>query len=306
MKPSKILIFGRGQLGSFYRDYFTSQGIEVESPAGDIREESFVSGAVSASSPDLIINAAAKTSIDWCEVNRLEAFEINALGSDVVAKVAEERGVYLMHISSGCVQESKSPEVVHLEDDAPHPLCFYSWTKVWAENLLTERAARGTLKVLILRPRQLLSSMVSPRNALVKMMTYSKFIDTPNSCTVVEDMMRVTEQLVSMDAVGLYNIVNPGVTSPLRIAGLLKTHVKPEMNVSAISKEELNRMTLAKRIDCVLSTAKLEKHGIVLKPIEERLVEVLQELKNNLSSSEADATMRKTEDETREKLALVS
>lgn len=306
MTPTKILIFGRGQLGSFYREHFVSKGFEVESPAGDIREESFVSGAVSAVEPDLIINVAAKTNIDWCEMNRLEAFQINTLGTDVIAKVAEERGIYLVHISSGCVQESVSADVIHVEEDAPHPLSYYSWTKVWAENLLSERAARGSLKVLMLRPRQLLSSMVSPRNALVKMMTYSKFVDTPNSCTIVEDLMRVTEHLVAKDSTGLYNVVNPGVTSPLRIAGLLKTHLKPEMNFSSISKEELNRMTLAKRIDCVLSSAKLEGEGISLKPIEDRLVEVLRDLKENLSSTEADATMRKTEDETREKLALVS
>lgn len=305
MTPSKVLIFGRGQLGNFYREHFASKGIAVESPEGDIRDEAFVSGAVSSAQPDLIINVAAKTNIDWCEMNRAEAFAINTLGADVIAKVAEERGVYLVHVSSGCVQESLTADVIHTEEDAPHPLCFYSWTKVWAENLLSERAARGTLKVLMLRPRQLLSSMVSPRNALVKMMTYSKFIDTPNSCTIVEDLMDVTAKLVGKDATGLFNVVNPGVTSPLRIAGLLKTHLKPEMTLTEISKEELNRMTLAKRIDCVLSTAKLEKEGIVLKPIEERLVDILGDLKHNLASGEADATLRKTEEETREKLALV-
>ena len=171
MTPSKVLIFGRGQLGSFYRAHFASLGAAVETPEGDIRDEAFVSGAVSAANPDLIVNVAAKTNIDWCEMNRAEAFAINTLGADAVAKVAEERGVYLVHISSGCVQESLTADVVHTEEDAPHPLCFYSWTKVWAENLITERAARGTLKALLLRPRQLLSSMVSPRYALVKMMT---------------------------------------------------------------------------------------------------------------------------------------
>ncbi len=303
--PSKVLIFGRGQLGTFYRDFFTSKGCAVESPKGDIRDEAFVSGAVSAAQPDLIINAAAKTNIDWCEMNKTEAFQINTLGSDVIAKVAEERGVYLLHISSGCVQESKTAEVVHTEEDAPHPLCYYSWTKVWAENLLSERAHRGRLKVLMLRPRQLLSGMVSPRNALVKMLTYAKFIDTANSCTIVEDLMDVTLALVAKDATGLYNVANPGVTTPYRIAELLKAHLKPEMSFSKISKEELNRMTLAQRIDCVLSIAKLEREGITMRPIEERLVDILAALKQNLSSGEADATLRKTEEETREKLALV-
>lgn len=305
MTPTRILIFGRGQLGSFYRAAFESQGCAVEMPEGDIRDEGFVSGAVSAAQPDLILNVAAKTNIDWCEMNKQDAFSINTLGADLIAKQAEERGVYLVHVSSGCVQESLSADEIHSEEDAPHPLCYYSWTKVWAENLLTERARRGKLKVLLLRPRQLLSAMVSPRNALVKMMTYSKFIDTANSCTIVEDLIDVTQKLIDKDATGLYNVVNPGVTTPYRIAEALKTHLKPEMTLHKITKEELNRMTLAQRIDCVLSGAKLEAEGIALRPIDERLVDILAVLKHNLESAEADATLRQTEEETREKLALV-
>lgn len=305
MKPTRVLIFGRGQLGSFYRAAFEAQGCTVEIPEGDIRDEHFISGAVSSAQPDLILNTVAKTNIDWCEMNKEEAFRINTLGADAVAKAAEERGIYLVHLSSGCVQESLSADEIHTEEDAPHPLCYYAWTKVWAENLLTERARRGKLKLLLLRPRQLLSAMVSPRNALVKMMTYSKFIDTSNSCTIVEDLIDATSRLIDKDATGLYNVVNPGVTSPYRIAEAIKVHLKPEMTLNKITKEELNRMTLAQRIDCVLSGAKLEAEGIVLRPIDERLVDILAVLKHNLESAEADATLRQTEEETREKLALV-
>lgn len=304
-KPSKILIFGRGQLGTFYKDHFESKGVTVSAPVGDIRDERFVTSAIASSEADLVINCAAKTNIDWCEMNREETFQINTLGADVVAKVAEAAGKPLLHISSGCVQESLTEDEVRTEEDAPHPLCFYAWTKVWAENLVLERAARGTLHALVLRPRQLLSSMVSPRNALVKMLTYDKFIDTPNSCTIVEDLMRVTDELLEKGATGLYNVVNPGVTTPYRIAELLKVHLKPGMQFTKISKEELNKMTLATRIDAVLSIDKLEKEGIVLEPIEKRLVEILQTLKTNLESGDAEAAMKTTEEETKAKLSLV-
>ncbi len=304
MQPTRVLIFGRGQLGAFYRAWFESKGAEVSSPAGDIRDEAFVSGAVNDFLPDLILNCAAKTNIDWCEIHRTEAFEINTLGADVVGKVAADHHAYLVHLSSGCVQESLTADEVRSEEDPPHPLCYYSWTKVWAENLLQERAKRGGLKVLVLRPRQLLSAMVSPRNALVKMLTYSKFVDTPNSCTVVEDLMEATEALVRKDATGLINVVNPGVTTPHRIAELLKRHVNPDMRFEKISKEDLNRMTLAKRIDAVLATDKLEGQGIRLRPIEERLIDILAMLKNNLERADAASALRMTEEETKAKLAL--
>lgn len=304
MEPKRILIFGQGQVGTFYRDYFAAQGIEILAPKVDVRDADAVLVAVQAASPDVIINATGKTDIDWCERNRLEAVDVNTLGADNIGAAARQANTYLVHVSSGCIQESLAADEVRSETDPPHPLCFYSWTKVWAENLLLERASREGLKVLILRPRQLLSSMPSPRNALVKMLTYVKFIDTPNSCTVVEDLMTVTGQLVKLDATGVYNVVNPGITTPYRIAELLKLHLRPEMRFVKISKAELNDMTFAKRIDAVLSTAKLNALGITLRPVEERLVEVIAALKKNLESAAGRVVLDQTSADTAAKLAL--
>ncbi len=304
MKPARVLIFGQGQLGTSYKEHFVATGTEVLTPRVDIRDVEAVRRAFTETQPDLVLNCAAKTNIDWCEMHKTEAFDINTLGSDAIARAAQEMGVYLVHVSSGCVQESVAADDVKSEEDAPNPLCYYSWTKVWAENLLCDRAIRHGLKALILRPRQLLSAVQSPRNALVKMLTYTKFIDTPNSCTVVEDLLHVTEQLIARDATGVINVVNPGVTSPFRIAEVLRERVKPDMQFTKISKEELNRMTLAKRIDAVLSTKKLASHGITLPHVDDRLVEIADRLRQYLTEN-ADV-LERTKEETREKLALVS
>jgi dTDP-4-dehydrorhamnose reductase len=301
----KILIFGQGQLGTAYRQWYESNGDTVFSPKLDIRNSPDILGAVLESKPDLIVNCVAKTSIDWCDQNRLEAVDVNVLGADNIGAAAEQAGVKLVHLSSGCIQESVAPDDVKTETDEPHPVCFYSWTKVWAENLLVERARRGTLDVLILRPRQLLSAAASPRNALVKFLTYSKFIDTPQSCTIIEDLLWATEQLVSKESKGVYNVVNPGIMTPLTIAEMLKQNVKPDMHIEAISKADLNKMTLARRIDAVLSTAKIEALGIKLPDIKPRLQQIMAELKINLDKAEGQSVLEATRAETAAKLALV-
>lgn len=307
MIPKRVFIFGLGQLGTLYKAFYEKRGATVLSaPAVDVRDEALVRAAVRDAAPDLVINCVAMADIDWCERNQLEAFAVNTLGADHTAAAAQEAGAYFLHISSGCVQESLTADDVHTEADAPHPLCYYSWTKVWAENLILERARRQGLKALVLRPRQLLSAHLSNRNALVKMLTYTKFIDTPNSCTVIEDLLEATGELVAKDAAGLVNIVNPGVTSPYRIAEMLRARVKPDMQFVKMSKEELNRMTFAKRIDAVLDTSKLESYGITLKSVEERLQEILPVLKANLASEPAAAVLAKTQEETRAKLALAA
>jgi dTDP-4-dehydrorhamnose reductase len=300
MKPSKILIFGKGQLGTLYREWYEDRGINVFVADVDIRNAEAVIKIVEETRPDLIINTAAKTSIDWCEENKEECFAVNTLGADNIASAAEKGGIYLVHISSGCVQESLTESDIKTEDDKPNPLCFYAWTKVWAENLIEDRIERGNLSALILRPRQLLSSAASNRNALVKMLTYTKFIDTPNSCTVVEDLIDVTSKLVEKDVLGLVNVVNPGVTSPLKIAKVLREIIKPDMQIQEISKAELNKMTKAKRIDCVLSDERLDSLGLKLGSLEIRLPEVVIGLKKNLEDN--NSVLELTAEETQKKL----
>lgn len=311
----KILIFGKGQLGAAYKEYFDSKADQWPAEFAldvDIRDLAAVERIIKEKKPEAVINVAAQTNLDWCEKNQVECFEVNTLGADNVARACQEAGIYLAHMSSGCMQESKTASEIHGEADTPNPLSFYSWTKVWAENLLGERAQkRGVaadmptpLQVLILRPRQLLSAKVSPRNALAKMLTYDKFVDTPNSCTVVEDLMLATEELIKQKATGVFNVANPGVTSPFEIATLLKELIKPEMRFEKITKEELNKMTLAKRIDSVLSTKKLEGVGIKMPPLNKRLREIILQLKENLASPEGQAVMEATKKETEAKLGL--
>lgn len=291
-------------MGEAYKEYFsTRENFEV-SLAGDIdiRKLQAVKNAIADFNPDVIINCAGKTNLDWCEMNKLECFDVNVLGADTVAEAAQQAGAYLVHLSSGCVQESLTENEARKETDPPHPLAFYSWTKVWAENLLLERQARQNLKVLILRGRQLVSAKASPRNALTKLITYSKFIDTPNSMTVVEDMVDVTRQLIEKQVTGIINVANPGIMTPYNLAALLKELVRPDMQLSKISKEELNSMTLATRIDCVLDTSKLESLGIKMEPIEPRLRLLLPEFKDNLAQE--SGVLAITQQETDAKLRL--
>jgi len=225
------------------------------------------------------------------------------LGADNIGAACQVSNVYLLHISSGCIQESVSENDAKRESDSVDPVCFYGWTKAWAEDLLVDRSKKQGLRVLIPRPRQLLSSAPSNRNALVKMLTYSKFIDTPNSCTVVEDLLDVTGQLVEQDVTGVINVANPGVTSPLKIAKRLRDLIQEDMHIEEISKKELDTMTIARRIDCVLNTDVLQGLGIQLQPLDVRLDEIILELKANLEGDEGGEILEATIAETREKLA---
>lgn len=294
-------------MGSFFEDYFKAKNILVKSFGSelDIRDYKTLEKNITEFNPDLVIHTAAKTNIDWCEQNKLESFAINTLGADNVGKICAQNNIYLVHISSGCVLESKNAEDLQSEEVKPSPLCFYSWTKVWAEELLQDLVKKENLQVLILRPRQLLSAKADPRNALTKLLTYDKFISEPNSCTVVEDLMIVTADLISRNTTGIFNVVNPGVTSPWEIAQLLKEFINPNLPMVKITNEELQKMTLAKRVNAVLDTKKLNSLGIYLKEIHERMKEIVMDLKKNITGADGEKILAKTKKETEEKLNII-
>lgn len=301
----KILILGRGQMALAYKNFFDSKD-EVTSELAnnvDIRELQQIKNAITEIKPDVVLNCAGKTNLDWCEQNRLECFQTNTLGADNVGLACQEAGIYFVHLSSGCVQESLSAEDAKKETDPAYPLSFYSWAKLWGDEMLTKRQIKYNLKILIIRGRQLISSEASPRNALTKMLTYTKFIDTANSMTIVEDMVEATWSLIQKNATGIYNVANEGIMTPYRLALLLKELVKPDLEVNKIPKSELNSMTLAERVDCVLDCSKLKAEGVILKDAETRLRELLPIFKENLKS--AQSVLEATQKETEAKLNLV-
>jgi dTDP-4-dehydrorhamnose reductase len=270
----------------------------------DILDESALEREFDAYAPDVVINTAAKTNIDWCESHRDITFRVNVLGSDTVAKHCARRGVYLVQFSSGCLQESRGPDDVKREGDAINPLCFYAWTKAWAEHLIGDRCEREGLKALFIRPRLLMSSRLSNRNSILKLMTYSRFVDIAQSATIAEDMANVVWQLVSKRAVGAYNVANPGLISPWEIAEMLRETIDPDFSPVKIQLDELNSFTQVRRIRTVLSTDRLREREIELPEIKAGLRRTLLGLKQQISTERGREVLALTRRDTREKLRL--
>lgn len=303
----KVLIFGNGQIGNFYLEHFRARETEAAIAVGvDITDADQVDKAVTEFQPTVVINTAAATNLEWCGVNRLQAFNVNVLGAGNIAKTCDRAGVHLVHYSSGCIFSSLSGVDAKVETSAPNPASYYGWTKVWSEEIVEfERSAE--FKALVLRPRQPVSAQVSPKNMLVKMLTFQKFVDTPNSGTVIEDLMGWTDGLVAAEATGTYHVANSGYTTPYKIAGMIKEHILPDLEPEKIEKSELDSLTPNIRVDTVLDVAKLEATGAHVASYEDCLRDVVAQLGENLrrmDKGKLRAVLEKTAEASRQRTVL--
>lgn len=290
----KILIFGNGQIANFYRNYFEQKGIAVSVTSADITKLEEVKQAIADYNPTVVINTAAKTNLEWAGNNRLEAFNVNVLGAANIAKACDEAGKYLIHFSSGCIFSSVDGTDVKTEDSAPNPSSYYGWTKVWSEEMVMFERSEG-FKCLILRPRQPVSAQLNHKNMLTKMLTFSKFVDTPNSGTVIEDLMDWTDQLIDKQVTGVLHVANSGWTTPYKISLMIKEFILPDLNPEKIEKAELDKMTPNTRVDTVLGIDKLESLGISVTPYEERLREIIKQLGENIKNTDKAEVQKQLE-----------
>jgi len=293
----KTLVFGNGQLANFVPKYF---GSPVVITSVDITSPKEVRSAIVANKPDVVINTAAKTSIDWCEQNKVAAFEVNTLGAYSVWEACRERGIFMVHFSSGCIYHSRIYDEIYKENDKPSPRCYYSWTKVWADNLLGKDP-----NLLILRPRVIISSRVSNRNTLAKWMVYSHFIKDQNSVTIIEDMMPILKKMVDKRISGVFNIVNKGTISPLEVAKMLKESVNENMDIQETTLDEVNKNLVAKRCSTVLDTTALEMVGFEMPPIKEAIRFTIEMFKMNLKEGGGLSALDAIRDETRKKYMII-
>jgi dTDP-4-dehydrorhamnose reductase len=269
----------------------------------DITDKSSVAKVIEDYQPDVVINTAAKTNLEWCSNNKQEAFEVNVLGADNIAQVCDENDIYFIHFSSGCIFQSEDESDVKTEGSEPDPQAYYSWTKVWSENLIPFEKS-DNFNYAILRPRQPVSAKVSNKNMLIKMLTFTRYVDTPNTGTVIEDLMDWTLQIIKKKPTGVIHVANPGWVTPYEIAMLLKEIILPELDPIKITKEELDKMVPNKRVDTVLEMNRLREMGIEPVAYRDRIRDVIVNLKENmlkLPKSELEEILEKTVEESKQR-----
>lgn len=255
---------------------------------------------LSKSSPDVIVNCVGRTgtpNVDWCEKHQAETYTTNVVLPAMIAEWCERHNVHLIQLGSGCIYFGDSPNLVDKEydaaarswkyflnkndtgwkeDDFANPKSFYSKTKYACDLVVGQMS-----NVTTLRLRMPISTRNDPRNFINKIRGYKQLIDIPNSMTFMDDLVRCIDWAAKESKFGIYHVTNPTPISAAQVMHAYRKYV-PAHQFEIINEDQLDKLIMAKRSNCILSTEKINKAGFFLTPTEEALKNCMANYINNI------------------------
>lgn len=271
----KILIFGNGYVGNRCKDAWGEEAV-LSTVRVNTKDDALQE--IKKHQPDVVLNAAGVTgrpNVDWCDDHQMETIRGNTIVPLLIAEAAQDAGVYLLHVGSGCIFYGDAPHAdkAWREGDFGNPLPTYSRTK-WAADLCLSTLPN----VGIARIRMPIDHVPGERNLIDKLAKYPKIIDVQNSVTIIDDMVDVLHQLLEKRAEGIFHVTNPGIMKHRDLMALYVELVDPTHTNEWISNEDLVKQGLATkgRSNNFLDSSNLIDLGITMRPIDEALRDTVE------------------------------
>jgi dTDP-4-dehydrorhamnose reductase len=139
MHKSILVTGANGQLGNELRElsvlYTDYTFIFIGRSELDLRNTEAIQAWFLDNSFDVIINCAAYTAVDKAESEQALAREINTTAVGTLARIAKDKNISLIHISTDYVFDGKNFKP-YLETDSTHPQGVYGQTKLDGEQAM--------------------------------------------------------------------------------------------------------------------------------------------------------------------------
>ncbi|MCI2047656.1 MAG: dTDP-4-dehydrorhamnose reductase [Faecalibacterium sp.] len=211
----KQLRLGRSEIGPIPEKLRNATVIAVDLPELDISDYGQVQEFVRRHHPDLIINCAAYTNVDGCEVNHDAAFKANAIGPHNLAQAAEKDGARLVHISTDYVFSGRENGGIP-QDEAtqPNPISAYGSTKRMGEQYVEQFCHRHfiirTAWLYSYYGKNFVKTMVNAGKKCGKLEVVNDQLGNPTNAV---DLAHEILQLCVTHEYGLYHCTGEGVCS---------------------------------------------------------------------------------------------
>ena len=166
--------------------------------------------------PDVVIHCAAMTNVDLCEDDKKQAILTNIIGSQNLARAADGVNAKIIYISS-CGVYGNGKYAPFNELDVPTPVNYHHYTKLEGEKKIKEH----NKQFLIIRPGWLFGGTLqhkknfveARRREAVSAPVLKSASDKIGSPTYTLDVANQILELLKLDLVGTFNVVNEGCAS---------------------------------------------------------------------------------------------
>jgi len=228
----KILLTGKnGQVGFELAKKLNTLGkvIATDREELDLANPDAIRALIDQTKPDIIINPAAYTAVDKAESEQEMAYQINTLAPEVLATMASELNIPLIHFSTDYVFDGLKKDA-YIETDKTNPQSVYGKTKCECEEKIRKHP-----KHIILR-----TSWVFGSHGHNFLKTILRLIQEKDSLNIVSDqwgspasssmLADVTFKIVdailknkNFNDYGTYHVTNDGKTNWHDYASLISS-----------------------------------------------------------------------------------
>ncbi|MBC8032328.1 MAG: dTDP-4-dehydrorhamnose reductase [Pyrinomonadaceae bacterium] len=177
----------------------------------DVSDPDLVMQTILANKPEAIINCAACTDVDGCELDHERAYAANRDGPENLAKASEAVNATLVTISTDYVFDGKKAGF-YTQEDTPNPVSVYGRSKLEGE--LRAQAAHPSATIVVRSGfifgkggTNFLSTVVERARRREKLKAISDSFGTP---TYAWDLGVRLRELSQLKHAGIFHVVNAG------------------------------------------------------------------------------------------------
>jgi dTDP-4-dehydrorhamnose reductase len=224
-----LITGGSGKLGKELMKVFP-EALHPTRQELDIQLKDQIEKYISENKPEIIIHAAALTDVCLCEENKMEAFEVNVVGTRNLVNACEnlDSKCYFVFISTACVFYGDKGNYV--ETDMPNPKNWYAFTKLRAE----DSVKYSGLKHLIVRTNFVARSKSKwPFPAV--------FTDRYGTYLYADQVAKAIKRLVEDRLVGVIHVCGKKRISMYELARRSDPDVKPMTLADYTGRARLTR-----------------------------------------------------------------
>ena len=201
-----------------------------------------------------------------------------------LAILCMKKNIHLSYFGTGCIftydkDEHPFGQEINGFDENSLPNFFgssYSIVKGFTDRLMHF----FNENVLNIRIRMPITEEQHPRNFITKITNYEYICSTPNSMSVLPELLPVVFDMIQKNKIGTINLTNPGLISHNEILAMFRDIVDPNFTWKNFSKEEQNKILASDRSNNYLDTSKLQKMYPKIKNIKESVRDCLIKYKN--------------------------